>query len=290
MASNEQPGFMVTRTLGRIKRQVRKIPGMQALRYWLALRFGKRNYYAFTQFLRLPTQYQALVGPVLAHLRENASQDSLRIIVIGCSIGAEPYSIASALLTRDPDLPFRIDAYDIALPLLEKATHRTYTETEVLGNRLIPVSFVEQTFEKNLGGYIVKPIIAERVHFRYGDVLSPDFVAEVGQADMLFAQNILLNLTRPTARRALKQIACLWKPRAAVFLDGTDLDIRTAFARRHGLRPLDFKIEQIHNEARIVRGPRWPYSPTGLEQFNRKRRNWREYYATVFLCGDSDIA
>lgn len=72
---------------------------------WVLL-FGDRQNYTFTQFVRLPHQGEALAGPVVDFLRPHADGEPLRIVVFGCSNGAEPYSMASILASRRPTLPF----------------------------------------------------------------------------------------------------------------------------------------------------------------------------------------
>jgi hypothetical protein len=71
--------------------------------------------------------------------------------------------------------------------------------------------------------------------------------------------------------------------RAALFVDGMDLGLRRKLTRIHGLEPLDYRIEEIHNEARRERGTAWPYEYWGLEPFSKSKRDWKRRYATIFL-------
>jgi len=52
----------------------------------------------------MPTQFEALSGPVLNFpIRDREREEKLlKIVVLGCSNGAEPYSIASVLRNQHP--------------------------------------------------------------------------------------------------------------------------------------------------------------------------------------------
>jgi hypothetical protein len=92
-------------------------------------------------------------------------------------------------------------------------------------------------------------------------------------------------MQRPMARRAFANIVRLLAPSAALFVDGMDLDMRTGLTRAAGLEPLDWQVERIHEEARQVRGLRYPWFATGLEPYEGARRDRVRRYATVFLKG-----
>ena len=66
-----------------------------------------------------------------------------------------------------------------------------------------------------------------------------------------------------------------------------DYDQRAALTRRARLRPLDYKIEQIHNDALSERAVGWPFGYWGLEPFSRYFIGWRRRYATIYLKQES---
>jgi chemotaxis protein methyltransferase CheR len=262
-----------------------RTPSGQALRHRLALHLEKRESFTFTQFLRLPTQYDALAGPVLALLGGAARTKPLRIVVAGCSTGAEPYTISSVLQHRVAGLPFTIDAFDYDEAVLETASSGTYARETVEGNRLISGGFVAETFDALADRFVVKPEVAERVRFGRGDLFDSAFPRSTPAADIVYAQNILCNMARAEARRAFHNICGLLKPAGVLFIDGMDLDMRARLTRVYGLEPLDYEIEQIHNEARVIRGERYPWYATGLEPFNERRKDATRRYATIFHRG-----
>lgn len=110
------------------------------------LYFGSRQNQTFTQFVRLLHQGEALAGPVVDFLRPGGRRDPLRIVVFGCTTGAEPYSMASTLARCRPDLPFRVLATDIDKAMIEKALSARYSRDEVKKNAFVDEEFVASTF------------------------------------------------------------------------------------------------------------------------------------------------
>jgi chemotaxis methyl-accepting protein methylase len=237
----------------------------------------------FTGFLRLPSQFVALSGPVLDFLARQQRGSPLCIVVMGCSNGAEAYTIASVLLARSPGIEFRVDAYDIDGDIVTKARSACFHADEVLNNKILTPEFVQTTFDIQNGTYRVKKDIAARVRFHIADVLSPDLATRVGRCDILFAQNFLFHLNRKDAHRAFDNLCELLNLRAALFVDGMDLGLRQKRSRARRLVPLEFRIEEIHNEARRARAAGWPDHYWGLEPFKTFTRDWQRRYATIYL-------
>jgi len=258
----------------------------QAFRHRLALHLEDRRQYTFTQFFRLPSQLDALTGPVLDFLNARSGSDPIRIVVIGCSTGAEPYTLSSVMLDRCPTLPITIEGYDIDASVLAVARDATYAADEVLGNALVSSDFVTKTFDQRDGNlFEVKPQVAQRVQFHQADFVRGTVREDIPAADIVFAQNVMCNLRRPAAARLFNNAVALMKPRSALFVDGMDLDMREERTRIHRLVPLTFELERIHDEARIVRGERYPWYAAGLEPFSPKHRNCDRRYSTIFLRG-----
>lgn len=254
------------------------------LRHRLALHADTRPAdKTFTHFLRLPHQYDVLAGPVMDLLAPSTGDSELKIVVIGCVNGAEPYSIASILRARRPGLRFTIRAFDVSEQMLARARRGEYAADEIFCNTRLPAGFADATFERQDEVYRVRPEVSGYVAVERADVLDPALARCTGPADVLYLQNLLFNLPRAVAARAFENAVTILRPRSALFLDGIDLDMRTDLTRRAGLVPLDAQIAEIHEDARAIRAAGWPWSYWGLEPLSTARRDWRRRYGTVFL-------
>ncbi len=279
------PVQVATRTIKRLPplRAMTETRRWRSWRHRLTLLIDRREDAIFTRFMRVPTQFDALVGPALDYVAPSVTGRPLRILDIGCSGGAEPYSIASELVRRRPDVAFEVAAYDIRREMLAKAESAVYTTDEVFPVETPPADFVAATFDERDGLYAVKPDITRRVTFGVADAFDPRLVEQTGTADIVFAQNLLYNFPRAVARRAFANLCQLLNPRAVLFIDGVDLDMREKLTREYGLVPLDFRVREIHDDARVIRGCGWPWHYWGLEPFSTAHRDWHRRYATVFL-------
>ncbi len=276
-----------------IRRVTKTLPGIghiidskifKRLRHRVSLITDERENSTFTGFYRLPTQFEALTGPVLNFLLNGTSNKKLDIIVFGCSNGAEPYTIASMLISSQKTPDFNIYAFDIDTEIIEKARRACYlADEEIYNNKIISESFIKQTFNKGDNCYPVKDIITSRVTFQVANVLDQDLAEKYRSADIIFAQNFLFHLKPEMSNRALHNLYKLLKPRSVLFVDGVDINQRLKFTKRMKLKPLDFKIEEIHNEAMRARLVGWPYSYWGLEPFMTVNKNWKRRYSTIFV-------
>lgn len=260
------------------------------LQYSLRLRFGKRQNYTYTQFLRLPTQYKILCRPVIELAKKWRGDREIRIAVMGSSYGAEAYSIASTIRASHPQLKFAVRAFDLDTAVIAKARVATYTYNEVANAARVSPEFVAFTFDRRdkdgVTLYAVKPEIRSLVTFAPADALDPRLAAAVGKADIVFAQNFLYHLRPSVCRAAFVNLATLVDSHGVMFLDGMDLGLKTRLVNRFGLLPLDQAIEEIHAEAYRERGASWPGIYWGLEELNRSRPDWKTRYATIFVRED----
>jgi chemotaxis methyl-accepting protein methylase len=257
-------------------------------RWWRSMRFAITQSYAdrsdktFTRFMRVPTQFEALGDVVVPGIFPQTSNEPLRVVVMGCSNGAEAFSIASVLTAKHPGLNFEIDAYDVSDEMIAQAKSGRYPQDHVITPNFESHDFVATTFDRDHDAYIVKPSIARRVRFSVANLFDAPTIKRIAAADIVFAQNVLINFPRARACEGFRQVAKLLKPRAVLFIDGMDVDLRQKMTREAGLRPLDYKIREIHEDARVIRGDAWPWVYWGLEPFV-EGRDWRERYATIFL-------
>ncbi len=259
---------------------------LRHVKYRLKLVFGRRTNRVYTRFFRFPHQYKALekeVIPFLLNGQPPSESQPLDIIVFACGNGAEPYSLSSVLLQKFPGLRFRIRAFDIVEEVIDVAKAGAYPREEVLRNPLALDEFIEVTFDEVGAFYRVKPEVARPVSFSVGSLLDAPFMQDLGKVDIAVAQNVLFHLPRPKARVAFANLTGLLKPRSAVFINGMDTDMRISLTKRHGLVPLDYLIEEIHEDARVDRPSGWAGAYWGREPFSRRTAQWVRKFSTIFL-------
>jgi chemotaxis methyl-accepting protein methylase len=279
----------------RLRGLIKRVPGvrpllrsgfyltLKSLRHRLVLRLGRRRNYLWTRFFRIPTQYVALSEIVVGKIAPGLAGRPLQIVVVGCSNGAEAYSISSVLLRREPRIDFVIRAYDIDEGAIRQAREGRYSREEVSANLTIDDGLVGQTFDVIGDTYQVRRQVAERVTFAVANALDADLPKRAEPADIVFAQNFLYHLKPSKSRQAFANICRILRPTAALFVDGMDLDLKEELTRLQGLAPLDWRIAEIHDETWKERGWAWPSIYWGQEPFSGSRKGWERRYATIFL-------
>ena len=265
------------------------LTAFQHLKFKLVVAFKPRKNRTYTQFNRFLHQYEVLADKVLPFLVGDpaaAGTPPLEIILFGCSLGAEPYSLTSVLLHRFPHLKFRIRGFDIVPEVIAKAQGREYNRDEVYNCPFITEEFVRLTFTITPAGlYRVRDEIASRVTFAVGNILDAGLFASLGQADLVFAQNMLFHLKPSLARVGFANLTGLLKPRSALLVDGMDTDMRIELTRKFNLEPVDYKVQEVHQDAFIDRGNDWASFYWGREPFNTTDKDWLRKFGTVYLQG-----
>ena len=252
--------------------------------------------HTYTCFLRSPVQLQALNDPVLEHLRgpwhrEPAAAGArpapgpLEMLVFACSNGAEAYTLASSLRSAWPALDFHIRASDLHQEMIDKARAATYSVDEVQHSDSITEEFIEATFDRVAGSYVVKAPIRERVSFVQANLLGTELSQQFGQADIVVAQNVLFHLDRPSATLAFEGLVKLLKPRAALLIEGMDLDLRQRLTRDHQLQPLAYRHREIYEHSRSHVSLEWWRHHYGQEPYSLLKRDRVRRYSSIFLKG-----
>lgn len=253
--------------------------GLQRLRHGLVLRLGRRRNYTFTQFCRLPTQVRELAGPVLDSI--GGGDSPVRVLVFGCSIGAEAYSLGSELEARGRR--WSMECFDIDAGVIARARDGVYEAGELSRRGGLPEGFIERTFDRTGDTYTVKAALRAAIRFEVGSVLDEELIGRLALAQLVLAQNFLYHLSRDDATRAFDHLEHLVARRGALAVDGADLDLRTRWTARAGLEPWPGEVERIHAEAREERGYAWPSIYWGLEPYDGARKDASRRYATIFV-------
>ncbi len=248
----------------------------------LASRRANRRQFTGTFFLRN--------RPVLELMRRLTGQkpqgSTLNIAVLGCSIGAEVYSILSTIRSARPDLDVRLCAVDNSAEVLKVAEDAVYTSQtcDFVGSsifeRMTDAEFGEM-FEGDRGEARARPWLREGISWHLGNAGDPGLIRVLGPQDMVVASNFLCHMAPPEAENCLRNIARIVKPGGYLFVSGIDLDVRAKVARDLRWRPVPELIEEIHEGDPSVRGD-WPCAWWGLEPLNTRRDDWQMRYAAVF--------
>jgi SAM-dependent methyltransferase len=217
-------------------------------------------------------------------------EGTLNIAVLGCSIGAEVYSIMWTLRSGGTQRKIRLSAMDISPEVVQFAERGVYNqktreflgtpEDESIFERLTPEE-KSGLFDWENGDGKIKPSLREGISWSVGDALDPKLSQQLGPQHMVFASNFLCHLPRVDAEKCLRNIGKLAKPGGYIFVTGVDLDIRTKVAKDLGWTPVPDHREKIHDgDESIRRG--WPWHWWGLEPLNKNRKDWELRYSAVF--------
>jgi chemotaxis methyl-accepting protein methylase len=240
--------------------------------------------HVYTAFYRLPTQFDALLGPVLDQVGvegDGHRDGPLQISVLAGSIGAEAYTLAAVLMAAVPECDFEIECSDLHDETVARAREGRYAAAEVLAQRL-PDGLVTALFDRDGEQFVVKDTVRSRVRFFTADIVNADLAALHQASDLVFVQNVFCHLDDVMTAKALDNVLHIAKPNSVIFLDGMSLESRERLTLQHALEPLEFKTRRIHREVRQHLPAAWWTKYYGVEPF-LPRRGHRRRYATVFM-------
>lgn len=210
----------------------------------------------------------------------------LKVAVLGCSAGAEVYSVAWRIRSARPDIKLIIQAVDISEKAVEFAEEGAYSlgHSELTGTKIFECMTseeIDQLFHKDGDTMTVKSWIRNGIEWRVGDAGDPGIENVLGKQDIVIANNFLCHMEPPEAEMCLRNISRLVGPDGHLFVAGVDLDVRSKVANDSGWVPLQELLEEIHDGDSYLR-KYWPGQYAGLEPLNKRRRDWRTRYAAVF--------
>ena len=269
----------------RIPTRVRDLHGVQTYGRWLHVltrRNADREMYLGTLFLRNRPALE-LMRSLIAERPRGAT---VRMTVLGCSVGVEVYSILWTLRRARPDLKIAVDAVDVSpevLAIAEEGVYGPQTSEAVHASIFHQLTETErrEMFDWEGDQARVKPWLKEDITWRLGDASDPRLVEELGAKDLVVANNFLCHMDAPSADRCLRNLARLVNADGYLFVSGVDLDVRTKVALDLGWDPAPELMAEIHDGDPLVRAD-WPLNWWGLEPLDRRRADWQTRYASVF--------
>jgi SAM-dependent methyltransferase len=233
----------------------------------------------YTRFFRNPPQLEVLIHVLQRYPRG----ETVRFSVLGCSTGAEMYSALWKIGRRRPDLSISASGVDISPSAIETAKSGIYLsgsdELEGFGELFaVPPHCL---FLPRGNRVEVNPDLRKGIAWHVEDARNPGLPALLGMQDIVFANNFLVHYPPPEAEACLSNILRLLAPGGFLFLWGVDPDVKARMVLRAGLSPCDHLLEEVYLADRKALEV-WPWKYWGLEPLDRKRKDWKTRYATVF--------
>ena len=186
-----------------------------------------------TWFFRDRAAFTALAHVVRNEWLPSRGGDMFRVLSLPCSTGEEPYSIAMTLFDAGVTPGrFQIDAGDISVRALERATRAVYGKNSFRGDDL---SFRDRYFDETDGGYSVSDRVRRQIRFDRGNLFTAPLVpGAAGSYDAVFCRNLLIYFDRETQTRAVRLLEQLLKPSGVLFVAPSE----TALPLEHNFESL----------------------------------------------------
>jgi hypothetical protein len=268
----------------KVNRQAFALPGMRKIGRHIYREISKkqpRSQSLATTFFRNLRQLKLLSGPLKNLIN---SDEKTNVLITGCSLGCEAYTVGGYLAWRFPGHPWHITATDIDAQAINFTHTASYKSVHGLGtNTDSSVSELENILFRHKGDqWVVQDVIRSNYTVEQLSTLAPEFSKHFQNYDLVFAQNYLIHMSDEDAERAFSALVATLRPRGALFIGGMDLDLKIKLCRGHGLKPVVDDLRQIHEEDDLRR-PWWPWKYWALESFDNNLPDAAWRYATVFV-------
>ncbi len=153
-----------------------------------------------TYFWREVDQIKALTAQVVpAWFRQTTAP--LRIWSAACATGEEPYTIAIALEEAGwGGHPIEIVASDASEAALTKAREAVYRERSF---RALPPALRARYFERTPEGDLLTRRIADRVTFRWANLVEPQTYSDINDVQAIFCRNVFIYFSSEAIARVV---------------------------------------------------------------------------------------
>ena len=177
-----------------------------------------------TWFFRDKVPFDYLQQCLSAHQGSSRAHTPIRVLSVPCSIGAEPYSIAIALVEAgfSPE-SFQIDAVDISQVAIEKAQQASYGKNAF---RTQPLPSAHSPYFDSIGEerWQVKDFIRKTVQFKQHNLLQGG-LCYPQQYQVIFCRNLLIYLHTQARDRILDILEEALVPEGLLFVGSAETAI-----------------------------------------------------------------
>lgn len=177
-----------------------------------------------TDFFREPGHFEFLVKtaiPKIQQIRQNVSNEPLRIWSAGCSSGEEPYTLAMVLseyAQQKPGFNFSILASDICTQILKTAKTAVYPEDRA---DTIPVNlkkkYLLRSRERERALVRIAPNLRSMISFRRINFMDDNFGINE-KMDIIFCRNVVIYFDKSTQQTLMKKFYNQLKPGGYLFI------------------------------------------------------------------------
>ncbi len=174
-----------------------------------------------SEFFRDSDRFGAFERDVLPRLLTSSA--TVRVWSAGCSIGAEPYSLAILLRELGPGRAHRILATDVDQTILDRAKAGTgYLASDI---RNVGAERIQRWFvaEPN-GRFSVGPVPRTMVQFLKHDLLRDQH--PTGPFDLIACRNVVIYFTEAAKERIFQSFVSALRPGGVLFVGGTEAIMR----------------------------------------------------------------
>lgn len=185
-----------------------------------------------SEFFRDEGRFADLERSILPDLLRATPGRGLRIWSAGCSIGAEPYSLAMLLRELAPGRSHAILATDIDETILQRArAGANYLPADV---RNVSPERLKKWFTQEPGGcYTLHSAVRSTVTFQKHDLVRDRYPA--GPFDLVVCRNVMIYFTEEAKERIYRGFLHVIRPGGMLFVGGTEVVMH---ALKLGLQPL----------------------------------------------------
>jgi chemotaxis protein methyltransferase CheR len=182
-----------------------------------------RNYLTInvTEFFRDSNRWITLRDEVLPYLINsstgNHQNDGLKLWSAGCSIGAEPYTLAILMADAFPRQKYHLLATDLDRGALAKARSRGPYSAEDIHNL---DGTQRQKYLSSTMPYHVHENLQKHIRFEEQDLLADRF--ETG-FDLIVCRNVVIYFTAEAKETLYAKFSAALRPGGVLFLGGTEI-------------------------------------------------------------------